>query len=238
MVDRLAGGGKWFQPADSRSLSRRGRKHATCRLPFIGRRPAPRQIGLPRHIGRVLVPGPFPVGTAAVGEPDSRTALPYVLRCATRAVFAVRQKVGAHHCGEGPTAHLNWRRASTSYAGTLLRTKNARDDAEWAPPRAFYIVDKGHGVPAHDQALHMTATSFNPYSALIERDLRRKGNVDHRRPAFRRAPVAKRRSRATIENSVPSFPLQYPHPQKVGATGILSAGGLIRGQRREYWRVR
>jgi hypothetical protein len=30
--------------------------------------------------------------------------------------------------------------------------------------------DWGHGVPAHDQALHMTITRFT-YSALIERDL-------------------------------------------------------------------
>jgi hypothetical protein len=43
---------------------------------------------------------------------------------------------------------------------------------------------KSHGVPAHDQALHMTVTRFRLFCAYRARP-RGKGNVDHRRPAFR-----------------------------------------------------
>jgi hypothetical protein len=50
---------------------------------------------------------------------------------------------------------------------------------------------EGHGAAADDPALHMTVTSFDLILRLSERDLRRKGNVDHRRPAFGRTPVAK-----------------------------------------------
>ena len=46
------------------------------------------------------------------------------------------------------------------------------------------MVIQGHGVPAHYQALHMIVTRFHLFCAYRARP-RGKGNVDHRRPAFR-----------------------------------------------------
>jgi hypothetical protein len=61
-------------------------------------------------------------------------------------------------------------------AGKLLR-------AYLATPLIFKKAD--HGVPAHDQALHMTVTRFHLFCALLSETSEGTGNVDHRRPALR-----------------------------------------------------
>ena len=83
--------------------------------------------------------------------------------------------------------------------------KNARDDASkggtagkaafGASRRAFRF--EGHGAPAHDQALHMIATSFHLILRLSSETSGEKVTSTTDVPPFRRAPVVKRQSCAT-----------------------------------------
>jgi hypothetical protein len=68
---------------------------------------------------------------------------------------------------------------------------------------AVNIQKADHGVPAHDQALHMTVTRFHLFCALLSETSEGTGNVDHRRPALR----ASTRGQMTITCQLPIISL-------------------------------